>query len=112
MTTSGPSSSRARRSASADEGAEKVRKRIVQPSSDLAQSTDLSLGMDLVLRHDGGQGAEAFDDRPHIGAYPGTGQQDRVFAHQGEAFEGLADHLDELLQLGRRHHKLLFLAVA
>src|SRR3546814_7920353 len=99
--------------ASAAVGAVKdLRRTFDRSSSDLSQGLDPRLGVDLVLRHDRRRRSEAFDDRPHVDADSGAGEQDRVLAHHGVTLERLPDGGDELLQLGRRHCELALLALA
>src|SRR5580658_4216928 len=65
--------------------------------SDLPQSLDPRLGMDLVLRHDHGGRPEPLDDRADIRPDRRAGQQGGALADHREPVEGLAHRDDEFL---------------
>src|SRR5690606_1149729 len=109
-TASGPSSLRTSCMASAMVGAVKVRSRMADLQ--LPERLYLRPRVDLVLREHHRRRAEALDDRAHIRADRGTGQQRRRLAQHGVALEVLAHRGDELLQLRRRHGELALLALA
>src|SRR5690348_17229598 len=83
-----------------------------RPLSNRAQGLDACLGMDLVLRHDDGHGAEALDDRTDIGPDRRARQQHGVLAAHGEALEIASNGLNEFLELQRRHAEMALLALS
>src|SRR5690606_26037627 len=80
--------------------------------SDLRHRLQLSLGMDLILRHDRRLGAEALDDGADIGPDRGARQQDRRFALAGGFLEGREHRPNEFLEAARHHGELDVVAFA
>src|SRR5450631_1885594 len=79
---------------------------MIMSALDLAQGAQAYRGMNFVLAHHHGLGPEALDDRAHKGADLRAGQKDRHFILAAGLVKSLADLLDELLQLRRRHRQL------